>query len=82
MNDAQRRIQDWIRVMPDLVGNNDVAATVQESKKCNCRDCKDDRKRTARKDEKKKKKEKKQKRQEKGKRERKAKDKDKRKSKG
>jgi hypothetical protein len=44
--------------MPDLVGNNEVSATVQESKKCNCRDCKDDRKRAARKDEKKKKKEK------------------------
>lgn len=72
LNDAQRRIQDWMRVMPDLVGNNGVPATAQESKKCNCRDCKD-RKKAAKKDDKKKK----QKRKEKGKK----KDKDKGKSK-
>ncbi|KIL89669.1 hypothetical protein FAVG1_07249 [Fusarium avenaceum] len=72
LNDAQRRIQDWMRVMPDLVGNNGVPATAQESKKCNCRDCKD-RKKAAKKDDK----TKKQKRKEKGKK----KDKDKKKTK-
>ncbi|WZH48937.1 hypothetical protein QYS62_010123 [Fusarium acuminatum] len=72
LNDAQRRIQDWMRVMPDLVGNNGMPATAQESKKCNCRDCKD-RKKAARKDDKKKK----QKRKEKIKK----KDKDKKKTK-
>jgi hypothetical protein len=81
LNDAQRRIQDWMRVMPDLIGNNKVSATVQESNKCNCRDCKDNGKKAARKDEKKKKEKRKQKRKEKGKKERKDKDKDKRKSK-
>ncbi|KAM0220504.1 hypothetical protein ACHAQD_005954 [Fusarium lateritium] len=80
LNDAQRRIQDWMRVMPNLVGNNGVSATVQESKECNCRDCKD-RKKTAKKDDKKKKKQKKQKHEVKGKAKGKDKDKDKKKPK-
>ncbi|KAF5667953.1 hypothetical protein FHETE_5493 [Fusarium heterosporum] len=52
LNDTQRRIRDWIRVMPELTGNSGVSAT---PKKCKCKDCKDDRKRAARKDKKKKK---------------------------
>lgn len=49
LDDAQRRIQDWIKIMPGLVGGETVPTPEQEPDKCNCKSCKDERKRDARK---------------------------------
>ncbi|KAH7185551.1 uncharacterized protein B0J16DRAFT_372341 [Fusarium flagelliforme] len=49
LDDAQRRIQDWIKIMPGLVGGETVPTSEQEPGKCDCKSCKDGRKRDARK---------------------------------
>ncbi|RBR16434.1 uncharacterized protein FIESC28_06982 [Fusarium coffeatum] len=49
LDDAQRRIQDWIKIMPGLVGGETVPTAEQEPDKCDCKSCKDERKRDARK---------------------------------
>ncbi|KAJ4140210.1 hypothetical protein NW768_001565 [Fusarium equiseti] len=47
LDDAQRRIQDWIRIMPGLVGGETVPTVEQEPGKCDCKSCRNDRKRDA-----------------------------------
>lgn len=49
LNDAQRRIQDWMKVMPGLVENDTAQALEQETEKCDCKSCKEERKREMRK---------------------------------
>ncbi|KAM0406930.1 hypothetical protein ACHAPZ_002168 [Fusarium culmorum] len=48
LNDAQRRIKDWVTVMPGLVKNNMAPATTQKTEKCGCKNCKEERKRERR----------------------------------
>ncbi|KAL6917751.1 hypothetical protein ACHAPO_000441 [Fusarium lateritium] len=48
LDDARRRIQDWIKIMPGLVSDNMTQATEQKTEKCHCKGCKDERKREAR----------------------------------
>lgn len=48
LNDAQRRIQDWVTVMPGLAKNNMAPATTQKTEKCGCKNCKEERKRERR----------------------------------
>jgi len=49
LEDAQKRIQDWIKIMPGLVGGETVLTSEQEPDKCDCKSCKDERKRDVRK---------------------------------
>ncbi|RGP68076.1 hypothetical protein FSPOR_5555 [Fusarium sporotrichioides] len=48
LEDAQRRIQDWIKIMPGLVGNNKAQETEQNTERCDRKSCKEERKREAR----------------------------------
>ncbi|EWZ87756.1 hypothetical protein FOWG_09493 [Fusarium oxysporum f. sp. lycopersici MN25] len=53
-NDAQRRIQDWVRLMPELVGNSKtLSSTHRMSKRCTRNNNKEDKKQGVHKDKKK-----------------------------
>ncbi|KAG8671556.1 hypothetical protein FPOAC2_04902 [Fusarium poae] len=48
LDDARRRIQDWIKIMPGLVSDNTAQETEQRTEKCHCKGCKKERKQEAR----------------------------------
>ncbi|KAF5673142.1 hypothetical protein FDENT_10373 [Fusarium denticulatum] len=53
-NDAERRIQDWTRLMPELVGNSNVSSSTHRmSKRCARNNNKEDKKQSVHKDKKK-----------------------------